>query len=90
MIALGDLSDALSQEDTCAILYLYTAAPSACEEADAAEEIPFPTTNISRDMDLAIACPKGSIFSSPEDEPSHDGTPLGEVLGVRPTEGLMV
>ena len=73
MVAFGDLSDAPSQEDTCAILDLYTAAPSACKEVDAAEEIPFPMTNIGSDMGPAMACPKGSILFSPEVKPSMMG-----------------
>ena len=47
MVAFVDLGKTLSQEDTCVILDLYTAALSKCTEADAGAEIPFAATNTS-------------------------------------------
>ncbi len=54
--ALGYHSDALGSNDLCAIVDLYNAVPSACDEADVAVEIPAPDTENNKDN--AVACPE--------------------------------
>ncbi len=72
MVTLGDLSETLNQEDTCAILDLYNVAPSTCKEAGTGVEIPFAMTNYSSNINLVMADLKGQALSSPEDEPSNN------------------
>ena len=81
MVALGNLIDALSHDDTCAILDLYTAAPDTCREEDAVAKIPFLEANSGRKRVLHWHIQKGNALSSPEDEQSCNGIPLGEGIG---------
>ena len=56
--ALGDCSDALGSNNFCAIVDLYNAVTSTCNEADAAAEIPALLDNAKNDKDSAVTCPE--------------------------------
>lgn len=88
--ALGDCSDALGSNNLCAIIDLYSAAPSACNEEDAAVEIPALLINMENDSDSAFACPERDFSPSADGDSPDGGTLPDGNAGTETATSLMV
>ena len=88
MAALDDAT-AISAEDTCTSIELYTSnecahkVPSSMVKAQGDEAAGLPVTSI------ALAYSKKGILSPLEDELSLDGTPLVEGIVTKPTNEVL-
>ena len=85
MAALGDAT-AMSAENTCNIVDLYTSDKCTREVPPSTAEAGGDEATGSPAMSIAQACSKKGTLSSSEDETSNNVTPLGEGIGTKPTD----